>query len=102
MNLTIIPALPGYFALEVITEGGRPAGIDPVPVVAWAVESEVNGDRATACASPLTYSTRYSSNDDAAVLGPDGRVVVPDIMTLGSVAEYLAMIQGDFDAMVSK
>jgi hypothetical protein len=82
---TIIPAQPGFFALQNVTyvHGAEPARFFRLPVIAWAVEAD-------GLPTPITPE---GPDDNAAILMPDGSVLKPCIESWNSEAEYLRSLQ---------
>lgn len=96
-DITIIPALPGYY---VIYSGKGEESVDNLErrdaVIAWRVTTHVDKDGD--CVSyqhPITLDNEPSclGLNDWAVLRPDGCVQEPVMSTHSSVADYLASVR---------
>lgn len=100
IDVTVVPAQPGYFVIHACSFEGECTAADATPawyddVIAWRVETyESSTGSVRSVVDPIIASGCLSS-DDYAILRPDGCFDIPHDRTLKDLEAYVAYVKGE-------
>jgi hypothetical protein len=100
--LGLIPAQPGWEAMEPTFDytGKRIVGLRHLPVIAWRIMEERDGDETLAFVEPVTVATVQDFGTP--LKDPNGRMLSGRFEAVMSEAELIAILQEEHEASHKK
>ena len=100
--LGLIPAQPGWEAMEPTFDyaGKKIVGLRALPVIAWRIMEERDGDETLVFVEPVTVATVEGFGTP--LKDPSGRLFSGSFETVMSEAELIAMLQEEHEARHKK